>query len=500
MKNLSALKERLADVHNIRTTMGLLGWDQQTCMPPGGAGTRAAQFGTLSRIAHEMFVNPETGRLLGSAEAEGRGLDYDSDDAALLRAARRDYDRQARLPTELVVETAQVTALAFEEWRKARAASDYGRFAPWLRRIVDLNRRCAEALGYEEHMYDALLDRFEPGMKTAQLRTVFEELKAAQMPLVQAIARRAERADDAILRRDYDEKRQEEFGREVAKRLGYDFTRGRLDRAVHPFTGGTGRGDVRITTRYERNWLPGALFGTMHETGHGLYGQGTAESLDNTLLGTGASLGVHESQSRLWENLVGRSLGFWKFFFPRLKEYFPEALGGFDLEAFYRAINCCRPSLTRVEADEVTYNLHIIIRFEMELGLLSGEIRIEDAPAAWNARYREGLGLSPANDAQGILQDVHWSHGTFGYFPTYALGNLMAVSIFDKALEAIPGIPGQIERGEFKSLLGWLQGSIYRHGRKYLPAELLRRVTGAPLQAGPYIAYLREKYGRIYAL
>jgi carboxypeptidase Taq len=500
VKKLNLLKQRLSDVHHIRTSMALLGWDQQTCMPPGGAGTRAAQFGTLAQIAHEMLVGEETLRLLESAEAEAGGLEYDSDDAALLRVARRDRDLEARLPADLVRETAQTTSQAFEEWHKARAANDYARFAPWLRRIVDLNRRRAEALGYREHRYDALLDQFEPGMTTAQVAAVFDELKAAQIPLARAIAGREDRGDDAILKRDFDEKRQEAFGVEVATRLGYDFTRGRLDRSAHPFTQGMGRGDVRITTRYERNWLPGALFGTIHETGHALYEQNTDERLDHSLLGTGASLGVHESQSRLWENLVGRSRGFWRFFLPRLRQRFPEALEGVDTGTFYRAINRCAPSLIRVEADEVTYNLHIIIRFEMELGLLDGGIGVEQAPEAWAAKYRDYLGLTPPNDAQGILQDVHWSNGAIGYFPTYTLGNLMSVQFFNQALEALPEIPLQIERGEFRGLLGWLTQNIYRHGRKYLPAELLQRVTGAPLQAAAYIGYLREKYGAIYSL
>jgi carboxypeptidase Taq len=500
MKILNALKDRLNDVHNIRTAMGLLGWDQQTCMPPGGTGTRAAQMGTLSKLAHELFVSAETGRLLAQAEAEGAGLDYDSDAAALLRAARRDYDLEARLPTELVVETARTTALAFEEWHQARAAGDYGRFAPWLRRIVDLARRRADALGYPEHPYDALLDEFEPGMRASQVAAIFDELKTALVPLVHAVAGQADRVDDAILKRDFDEGRQEEFSRQVAARLGYDFTRGRLDRSAHPFSQGMGRGDVRITTRYERNWLPGALFGTIHETGHALYEQGVAPELDNTLLGTGASLGIHESQSRLWENLVGRSRGFWSYYFPALKACFPEALQGVDAEAFYRSVNRCGPSLIRVEADELTYNLHIIIRFEMELGLLSGAIGIDDAPAAWNERYRDYLGLTPPDDRQGILQDVHWSGGSIGYFPTYTLGNLMSVQFFDQAVAERPGIPAGIERGEFGELLGWLQDRIHRHGRKVLPAELVRRVTGGPLRTGPYLGYLRRKYAGIYTL
>jgi carboxypeptidase Taq len=500
MDNLAALKARLADVHHLRAAMGLLGWDQQTGMPPGGAAGRAAQLATLSRIAHEIFTAAETARLLAAAEREGLDLDPESDDAALLRVARRDFERESRLPADLVAETAQVTTLAFEAWRQARAAADFGRFAPWLERIVELNRRRADALGWRGHPYDALLDPFEPGMTTAELQAIFGELRAALVPLVAAIAAQAERIDDRVLRRDYDESRQEAFCREVAGRLGYDFGRGRLDRSVHPFTQGMGRGDVRITTRTERRWLPAALFGTLHETGHALYEQGTAESLENTLLDEGASLGVHESQSRLWENLVGRSRAFWEYYFPRLAAIFPEALGGVDPEEFYRAVNRVQPSLIRVEADEVTYNLHVILRFEMELGLLEGTIAVADAPAAWNRKSEELLGLSPPDDAQGILQDVHWSGGAIGYFPTYTLGNLMAVQLFDRAVAERPAIPGEIRRGEFGGLRGWLERQIHRHGRKHLPAELLRRATGAPLQTGPFLAYLRSKYGALYDL
>lgn len=498
--HLSALRERLTDVHNLRTAAALLGWDQQTYMPAGGAGTRAAQLGTLSKLAHELFVDSRTGRLLAEAEAQAASLDYDSDEAALLRVVRRDYDLETRLPVELVVETAQVTALAFDEWQRSRAADDWPRFAPWLQRIVDLTRRRAEALGYPEQPYDALLDQYEPDMRTSRVGAIFQELKAALVPLVQRVAAQSDRVDDAVLRRDYDEAVQEDFGREVAQRLGYDFTRGRLDRSAHPFTQGVGRGDVRITTRYERNWLPGALFGTIHETGHAVYEQGIEPALDNTVLGTGTSLGIHESQSRLWENIVGRSLGFWTFFYPRLQERFPGALAGVDLDSFYRAINRSAPSLIRVEADELTYNLHIIIRFEMELGLLAGDIRVADAPAAWNERYLNDLGLTPPDDRHGILQDVHWSGGSIGYFPTYTLGNLMSVQFYEQAVADEPGIPAEIEQGRFGSLLAWLQERIYRHGRKYLPEELLRRVTGEPLRTGPYIQYLQRKYGGIYDL
>jgi carboxypeptidase Taq len=407
---------------------------------------------------------------------------------------------EARLPTDLVVETAQTTALAFEEWHPARAASDYRRFAPWLGRIVALARRRAEALGYGEHPYDALLDEFEPGMRTSQVRAIFDELKAALIPMVRAVAGQADRVDDAVLKRGFDEGRQEEFSRAVAKRLGYDFARGRLDRSAHPFSQGMGRGDVRITTRYERNWLPGALFGTIHETGHALYEQGIAPELDNTLLGTGASLGIHENQSRRWENLVGRSPGFWPSDFPRLQAGFPQALAGDDAEAFYRAVNRCGPSLIRVEADELTYNLHIIIRFEMELGLLSGEIGIDDAPSAWNERYQAYLGITPPDDRQGILQDVHWSGGSIGYFSTYSLGNVMSVQIWDAARRDLPELDAQVEALEFAPLREWLREKLHRHGRRRTPKETLAHVTGGPIDPEPYLAYLEAKVGALYDL
>jgi carboxypeptidase Taq len=500
VEKFNQLKERLIEIYNLNCAASLLDWDQQVNMPPGGAMHRAAQQSTLAKISHEMFVAEETGRLLEAAEAEGRSLDYDGDDASLLRVTRHDFDLATRVPTDLVTELTHTTVLAHEAWAKARAASDYKAFQPWLEKIVDLNIKKAEYLGYTDHIYDALLDQFEPGMKTAQVAAVFDELKREQIPLVHAIAGQIDSVDNAVLKRHYDESRQESFGVEVAKQIGYDFQRGRLDRAVHPFTTGFGSNDVRITTRYSANWLPESLFGTIHEAGHALYEQGSGESLVGTPLEGGASLGFHESQSRLWENLVGRSRDFWQFFYPRLQAAFPAALADTDPETFYRAINRVEPSLIRVEADEVTYNLHIIIRFEMELGLLEGRISVADAPDAWNAKYEEYLGLTPPNDAQGILQDVHWSGGMIGYFPTYTLGNLMSVPFFNKAAAENPQIPQEIRRGEFSTLRAWLQANIYAHGRKYMPAELYQRVMGQPMSARPYLDYLRRKYGEIYRL
>jgi len=500
MDNLNPLKTRLNEIHDLQATLALLGWDQQVNMPPGGAVHRASQLSTLSRIQHEMFTADETARLLEAAEAESKDLPYDSDDAALLRVTRHDFDLATKLPADLVAEISRVTALAHEAWAKARMDDDYAAFKPWFQQVLDLNRQTAEHLGYEDRPYDALLDQYEPGMKTAAVATLFQELKDAQIPLIRAIAEQVDRIDNSVFKRTYDEADQETFGLKVSKRLGYDFERGRLDRAVHPFTTGFGSNDVRITTRYEANWLPGSLFGTIHETGHALYEQGSAESISGTPLEGGTSLGIHESQSRLWENLVGRSKAFWQYFFPQLQATFPAALDGVGLDAFYRAINRAQPSLIRVEADEVTYNMHIIIRFELENDLLEGKLSVDDAPAAWNAKYEEYLGVRPPTNREGILQDVHWSGGMIGYFPTYTLGNLMSVPFFNKAVEAHPAIPTEIAQGEFSTLLGWLQENIYRHGRKYLPAELFERVTGEKMSAQPYVAYLREKYGELYDL
>jgi carboxypeptidase Taq len=500
VESLKQLKARLAEVHNLAGATALLGWDQQVNMPPGGAGHRAAQLSTLSRLRHEMFTAEETGRLLADAEAAGADLDYASDDASLLRVTRHDYDLSTKVPTALVAEMTRVSALAHEEWAKARANNDYNAFKPWLQQLVDLNIQIAEALGYEDTPYDALLDQYEPGMPTATVARLFEELKQAQIPMIHAMAEQQERIDNSVLRQEYAEALQAQFGEAVARDLGYDFQRGRLDVAVHPFTTGFGSNDVRITTRYEPNWLPGSLFGTIHEVGHAMYEQGSAPALSGTTLEGGASLGIHESQSRLWENLVGRSLNFWQHYYPRLQELFPAVLDGLTVEDFYRAINRVEPSLIRVEADEVTYNLHIIIRFELENDLVTGKLSVDDAPAAWNAKYTEYLGVTPPDDASGILQDVHWSGGMIGYFPTYSLGNLMSVPFFNQAVDAHPSIPDEIAQGQFSTLLGWLQENIYQHGRKYMPAELYKRVTGETMSAQPYLAYLREKYGTLYEL
>jgi len=500
IKSVETFQRRMAETTALSNASAVLGWDQQTYMPPGGGAARAEQMAAMSKVIHQMATGRETETLLEAAERDGGGLDPDSDDAAYLRVARRDFNRAAKMPEELVARIARITTLGYEAWHEARTASDYGKFAPWLEQILGLSREVAELRGYQESIYDALLDEYEPGMRASDVQKMFDAIKPASVALVKAVAAQGPNAvDDSVLKRDFDEARQEAFGKVVVSALGFDWTRGRQDRAVHPFCTSFTRGDVRITTRFERNFLPVALFGSMHETGHALYEQGVSSRYDGNVLGGGVSLGVHESQSRLWENLVGRSRPFWQAFYPDLQQTFPDQLGDVAPDAWYRAINKVEPSLIRVEADEVTYNLHILLRFGMEVALLEGRVSVADAPALWNAKTEEYLGLTPPDDAHGILQDVHWSGG--GYFPTYSVGNLLSVQLFEAANDALGGeIEAQIARREFGPLHGWLQENIYQYGRKYDPKELVRRVTGRPLDPAPYLRYLQTKFGDVYGL
>jgi carboxypeptidase Taq len=393
----------------------------------------------------------------------------------------------------------RVTALAQEEWIKARKAKDFAIFLPSLEKVMALTRQSADYYGFTDSPYDALLDGYEQGMKASDVRRVFAELREGLVPLVKAIAAQPE-TDDACLHQDYDEQKQWQFAEDVIKQFGYDFNHGRQDRAPHPYCTTFGLGDVRLTARVLKNFLPAHLMGSMHEAGHGMYQQGVAPALARSTLFGGASLGIHESQSRMWENLVGRSRGFWGYYYPKLQAVFPDQLGGVDLEVFYKAINKVKPSFIRGEADEVTYNLHTLIRFEIEVDVLEGRLAVKDIPGAWNAKYKDYLGLEVPDDSLGCLQDVHWSFGLVAYFPTYTLGNIISVQLWEKALAAAPTIPADIARGEFSGLLTWLRENIHQHGCKFTPTELLQRVTGGPLNSAPYIAYLKRKYSEIYGL
>jgi carboxypeptidase Taq len=495
---LEQLKTRLNDVAYLGSAAALVSWEQQTYMPEGGAETRAGQLSTLARIEHEMFTSDETGRLLQDAAQELNGAGPDSADARLIKVTQRDYDLRTKIPAALVAEINHHGAIAHNIWAKARANNDYKSFAPALQKTFDLMKQVAEHLGYADHIYDALLDQYEPGMKTADVAAMFAGLKTDLVPLVAAIKQRQDRVDDTVLHRDYDVQKQNAFSEMVAKDFGFDFHRGRQDKAVHPFCQSLSPDDVRITTRFDPKFLNTALFGTMHETGHALYEQGAGGGKLHLRMSSGTSLGVHESQSRLWENIVGRSRGFWKKYFPLLQQTFPESLGDVDLETFYRAINKSYPSFIRVEADEVTYNLHIMVRFEMETALLTGQLTVEQAPEAWNAKYQDYLGITPETDRIGILQDIHWSSGLVGYFPTYSIGNLLSAQLWEKATADQPQIKTDVENAKFDTLLAWLRENIHQHGRNFLPKELIQRVTGKPLSSEAYIRYLKGKYGEIY--
>jgi carboxypeptidase Taq len=499
MQDYQKLLARLSEVRNLRHAAAVLEWDQQCYMPPGGGHDRAEQLATLGKLAHQIYTAPETGALLAAAEAAAAGREPHSDERLTLRVVRRDFDKATKLPTELVTELARATAIAHEVWVKARKDSDWAQFAPTLEHLLGLSRQVAEAHGYEDRAYDALLDQYEPGMKTADVERVFDELRPGLVALVGELAA-APQVDDSVLKRDYDPARQKAFGEMIAGKLGYDFTRGRQDVAVHPFCTSFSRNDVRITTRFQPNWLPAALLGTVHETGHALYEQGFDPRDDDTPLSRAASLGFHESQSRLWENIVGRSRGFWQVHFGTLQQHFPGVLDDINVDAFYRAVNRVEPSLIRVEADEVTYCLHIMLRFEMEKGMIDGSIAVRDIPEAWNARMRDYLGVVPSDDAQGCLQDVHWSGASFGYFPTYALGTILSAQLFDKAQQDNPAISTDLARGEYASLLAWLRDKVHRPGGRWLPAELVERVCGEPAQSRSYLTYLNTKFRDVYGI
>ena len=498
-EELTKLKSVLAEVSDLDAASALLGWDQQTYMPPGGTGRRGQQLGTLQSLSHTKFITPEVGRLLEALNVEIGNLDPDSDDARLIKVTTRQYKKAVKVPPEWVVEFAEQTTLGSQVWQEARTEKDFLKFQPILEKIVDLRRQYADFFAPYEHVYDPLIDDFEPGMKTADVQEIFEALRPQQVELVKAIQGQ-DQMDDSFLHQNFDEQKQWDFGVDVITKFGYDWQHGRQDKAAHPFTISFGLDDVRITTRIYPDFLNTGLFGTMHETGHALYGLGIDRALARTPLENGASLAIHESQSRMYENLVGRSMPFWEHFYPSLQETFPTQLSNIELETFYKGINKVEPSFIRVEADEATYNLHIMLRLELEIALMDGSVEVKDLPEAWNARMLDYLGLVPENDADGVLQDIHWSGGMIGYFSTYALGNLISVQLWEKIVSDISDIEDQIRSGEFQSLLTWLRENIHRHGAKFEPQELVQRVTGSKIDAAPYMCYLNSKYGDIYGI
>ena len=494
---LQELRTRLIEVNDLEAANALLNWDQSTYMPEGGAAARARQSATLSKIAHERFTDPAIGRLLDDLRSYAESLPYDADDASLIRVTRREYERAVKVPPAFMAELTSHQADSYQAWAAARPENDFAGVQPRLEKTLDLSRQLANFFPYE-HIADPLIDYADYGMKASTISALFAELRAQLVPIVQAITGQ-QPADDSCLHRHFPEAGQWAFGLDIAKAIGYDFGRGRLDKTHHPFTTEFSIGDVRITTRVDEHDLNNALFSTIHETGHAMYEQGVAPGFEGTPLAGGTSSGVHESQSRLWENVVGRSRGFWQFHYPKLQTVFPDALTNVPLDTFYRAINKVQRSLIRTEADEVTYNLHVMLRFDLELALLEGKLAVRDLPDAWRARYEADLGIIPPDDKDGVMQDVHWYAGTIGgVFQGYTLGNIMSGQFWEAALRAHPEIPAEIEQGRCSTLLGWLQDNIYRHGSKYTANELIERVTGGPLTIEPYMRYLRTKYGELY--
>jgi len=496
---LNRLKELLGEVSDISRAASVLSWDQQVNMPPGGSEGRGQQMATLGKIAQEKFTSDEIGKLLDDLKAEFAGADADDDDAAMIRVAARNYDKAKRVPSEFVAEQAIVATKAFEAWVDARRKSDFSIFQPHLEKNLELVKKYVSFFPPADHPYDTLLDDYEPGMKTAEVKAIFDGVRPKQVKLIKAIADSKQVKDD-FLHKKYNEKKLMDFGVDVITQYGYDWSRGRQDKAPHPFETTFNVNDVRITTRFEAENPMATLFSTMHESGHGMYEQGSNPAYERTALAGGTSLAIHESQSRMWENLVGRSLPFWEHFFPALKQTFPSQLDGVSVKSFYKAINKVEPSLIRVNADEATYNLHIMLRLELEIGMVEGSINTKDLPEIWNAKMQEYLGITPPNDAKGVLQDIHWSYGSIGYFSTYALGNLVSAQLWEKINKDIRDLDDQIRKGNFSELLGWLRAKIHIHGHKYDPQDLVQKVTGSKITAEPYVRYLTKKYSEIYGL
>jgi carboxypeptidase Taq len=489
---LEDLKSRLADLDAIRAAIAMMDWDQQVFMPRGGTEARAEHVSHLSKLYHEMFTADETRRLVEDSKGQVQG-----EDADMLRVFSRDLDQATKIPTELVAEKSKLAAEAHEKWVEARANNDFKSFAPYLERMFEFARREAEYYGYKDEIYDALLDTYEEGATAADARRMFDAVKGPQVELVKEIASKPA-VDDSILYGEWDETKQREFTEYLAKSVGFDFNRGRQDTAAHPFCGGWSRFDVRMTTRFKK-YLPSAIFGTLHESGHGMYEQGTPAKWDRTPLAGGVSLGVHESQSRTWENIVGRSLAFWEHFMPKLQATFPE-MAGLNAKEFYRLINKVKPSFIRVEADELTYNLHVLVRFELECDLLNKKLAIKDLPEAWNAKYQEYLGITPKTDTEGCLQDVHWSGGSIGYFPTYSMGNVLSYQIWRALEKDVKNPDDLIRQGNFAPILDWLIANVYSRARQLKPKDLILKVTGKPMDPSDYLAGLGAKYRSLYGL
>lgn len=496
----NALLQKVYEINDIGKAMAVLNWDKEVNMPAKGLPARVQQLTTLSRLNHTMSTSDEMGQLIEDAASEINGAEYDSNEASLLRLLKKNYEDATKVPTDFVARASQLSGPAHAAWVQARAENDYAHFQPYLEQVIDMCQELAEYYGYEDEKYDALLDKYETGMKAADVRAIFDASKAELVPLRQAIDERGTAVSDTLVHQDFDIDKQKEFARYISAKIGYDYERGHLGTVVHPFATSFSRDDSRITTRWYPDFLNPSLFGTLHESGHAMYEQGTHPDLARTPLARGTSLGIHESQSRMMENLVGRNRGFWQAHFPQLQSLFSEQLSNATAEDFYLAINKVQPSFIRVEADELTYNFHIILRFELEQAMLNGNLSAKDLPEAWRAKMEELLGVVPPTDSEGCLQDVHWTRPGFGYFPTYALGNLYAAQFWETAVAQNPVIETQLAEGKTEALLEWLRKNIHQHGRKFTPGELVQRVTGKPLSHKAFARYTTAKFSDIYDL
>lgn len=495
---LDHLRLHLAEIHDLEKAAWLLSWDQQTMMPARGGAVRSAQIATLAKVAHERFTDDRTGRLLDAAASETATQPADGDDASLVRVARRDWEKARRIPADLIAEMTLAAGEGFAIWVSARASNDFTAYAPVLTRHLELKQRYIALFPDAAEPYDPLFDDVEPGMTAADIRAVFDPLKAGLIPLARQIAANPDAVDASMLHQSFPAADQERLCRQLIEPWGFTADAWRLDPTYHPFASSIATTDIRLTTRYDEGYLGAALFGTLHECGHGLYEAGVDPALERTPLCQGASLSLHESQSRLWENLVGRSRRFWDLAGPVTRQAFPVQLGDADDETLFRAVNRMSPSLIRVEADEATYSLHIIIRFEVEQELLAGRLAVAELPEAWNAKFEEYLGISVPDDTRGVLQDVHWSSGSFGTFPVYAIGNVIAGQIWERLILDLPDLEQRIARGDFTPLRAWLADHLYRHGRKFTPRETIRLVTGGDLDPAPYLRYVSDKVTALY--
>lgn len=494
------LVQELQQIATLESCGSVLGWEQETYMPPGGAELRSEQLSLIAGLCHSRSTSPRIGELIDAASAE-LGDDSTSDRAVNVREARRNYERACKLPDQLVREISRVTSLGQQMWSRARKQNDFPAFAPWLQQIIELKREQARCLLREgQTLYDALLDEYEPEVSSASIQATFAPLKESLVALVRQIAQAKSKPDRSLLQREFPKASQQAFSRLAAEKIGFDFERGRIDESAHPFCSGFGPGDCRLTTRYNEREFNMAFFGTLHEAGHGMYEQGLNPDAFGLGMGRAVSLGIHESQSRMWENLVGRSYSFWQYFFPLAQQTFVSSLSDVTLDQFYRAINIVEPSLIRVEADEVTYNLHIMLRFELEQLLMNGDLNAVDVPGVWNERFEAYFGMVPPDDARGCMQDVHWSAGLIGYFPTYALGNLFASQFYSKAVQDCGGFQDDFVKGDFSKLKNWLRSNIHSRGQQYLAADLVKVVTGSPLDSEPLLTHLETKFTDVYRI